>query len=153
MQQIQAYSHISTFLPTSSFYPPHSASSFLEAYFAFRCIFNYTQRFLSWTTIPNLSAVMREQERYMSKVYKISGFHDDSHFNPLNIMTNLKYIYRFSSYRTVNTPLPSYAYNVTLRYFRKSLLPWKSKEYYIFECACAHARYCVCRGAWACACM
>jgi hypothetical protein len=36
------------------------------------------------------------------------------------------------------------AYNVTLRRFRGSLLPWKSNAYYIFLCVCAHARVCVC---------
>ena len=39
-------------------------------------------------------------------------------------------------------------YNVTLRRFRESLLPWKSNKYYILMCACVLARL----GEWACAC-
>jgi hypothetical protein len=84
MQKIQAYSHNSTFLQT----PPLPslplaliADSFLQAYFAFPCIFNYTHRFLLWTTLPTLPAVMREQERYMSKIHTFIGFHRDSHLN------------------------------------------------------------------------
>lgn len=82
MQKIQAYSHNSTFLPTPRLFPAALiADSFLQAYFAFPCIFNYTQRFLLWTTLPTLPAVMREQERNMSKIHTIIGFRRDCHLN------------------------------------------------------------------------
>jgi hypothetical protein len=82
MQKIQAYSHNSTFLPTPRLFPAALiAGSFLQAYFAFPCIFNYTQRFLLWTALPTLPAVMREQERYMSKIHTFIGFRRDCHLN------------------------------------------------------------------------
>jgi hypothetical protein len=62
-----------------SFLPPDfspstlSALPFHEGYFYFPCIFNYTQRFLLWTTIRSLPMGIRGQERPMSELFQTSN--------------------------------------------------------------------------------